>query len=345
VKRISSAFATSFRSRLLSFYRAQRRALPWRATSDPYRILVSEFMLQQTRVETVKPYYDRWLQRFPDLHALADAPEQDVLKSWEGLGYYSRARNLQRAAQMVREQHDGELPADYERLRALPGVGPYTAAAVASIAFAAPHAAVDGNVKRVLCRLLDLPSPLTAELQRYADRLLDARHPGEFNQGMMELGATVCTPRQPACAACPVRRLCRAHRNGTVPLRPAHRRKAPLPEETVHTLVAFHAGKITVVQRPSQGLLAGLWEFPEVTDTANYEYLGDVTHTFTHKRVTYRVYFTTTRVRVRVRVRARVRDRARQLPPSQLQHLPMPAAQRRILHLALPLLDLESATP
>ena len=144
-------------------------------------------MLQQTRVETVIPYYERWLQRFPDLHALADAREQDVLKSWEGLGYYSRARNLRRAAQMVRERHDGELPADYERLRALPGVGPYTAAAVASIAFAAPHAAVDGNVKRVLCRLLDLPSPSTAELQRFADRLLDARHPGEFNQGMMEL--------------------------------------------------------------------------------------------------------------------------------------------------------------
>ena len=294
-------------------------------------------MLQQTRVETVKPYYERWLQRFPDLHALADAHEQDVLKSWEGLGYYSRARNLQRAAQMVRERHDGELPADYQRLRALPGVGPYTAAAVASIAFAAPHAAVDGNVKRVLCRLLDLPSPSTAELQRYADRLLDTHHPGEFNQAVMELGATICTPRQPACAACPVRRLCRAHRNGTVLLRPAARRKMPLPEETVNTLVAFHDGRVTVVQRPVHGLLAGLWEFPEVTDTADYEYLGAVTHSFTHKRITYRVYFTTTRVRVRVR--------ALQLPPSQLQDLPMPAAQHRILDLALPLIELEPPTP
>lgn len=300
-------------------------------------------MLQQTRVETVKPYYDRWLQRFPDLHALADAHEQDVLKSWEGLGYYSRARNLQRAAQLVRERHNGELPRDYQQLKALPGVGPYTAAAVASIAFAAPHAAVDGNVKRVLCRVLDLASPSVAELQRYADRLLDTRHPGEFNQAVMELGATVCTPRQPACAACPVRRLCRAHRNGTVPLRPATRSKAPLPEETVNTLVAFHHGKVTVVRRPAQGLLAGLWEFPEVMDTTDYEYRGDVTHSFTHKRITYRVYFTTTHVHVRERVRERAR--VRQLPPSQLQHLAMPAAQHRILDLALPFIDLEPATP
>src|SRR5687768_11997552 len=151
-------------------------------------------MLQQTRVETVIPYYQRWLERFPDVHTLAAAPVDDVLKQWEGLGYYSRARNLQRAAQMVREQHNGVLPEDYEKLYDLPGIGAYTAAAVSSIAFNAPHAAVDGNVKRVLSRIFDLATASSPQLQTAADRLLDPARPGDFNQAMMELGATVCTP-------------------------------------------------------------------------------------------------------------------------------------------------------
>ncbi len=291
-------------------------------------------MLQQTRVETVIPYYHRWLDRFPNVPALAGAHVDDVLKQWEGLGYYSRARHLQRAAQMVRERHNGELPGDYDRLRALPGVGPYTAAAVASIAFGAPHAAVDGNVKRVLTRLLDLPAPSAGDLQGYADRLLERTRPGDFNQAMMELGATVCTPRHPACAACPVQRLCAAHRNGTVHLRPGRAQKRPLPQETVHTLVALQDGQVTVVQRPPRGLLAGLWEFPEITDPSAYNYIGVVIHTFTHKRISYCVHFTDQGAGKWEGKYARARD----LPLAELPRLAMPSAQRKILKLALPYL-------
>jgi A/G-specific adenine glycosylase len=332
VKRISSAFATSFRTRLLGFYDDRRRKLPWRQTSDPYCILVSEVMLQQTRVDTVIPYYERWIARFPDVHALATAHADDVLKMWEGLGYYSRARNLQRAAQMVRERYHGSVPATYDQLNELPGIGAYTAAAVSSIAFDAAHAAVDGNVKRVLARIFDLSAPLLTELQAAADKLLDHDRPGDFNQAMMELGATVCTPRKPACAECPVARSCTAFRKGTVHLRPARKKKALLPEEHVNTLVALHAGEMLVVKRPARGLLAGLWEFPEIENTQRYDYVGSVPHTFTHKRIIYRVYTTQTRAR------ARGRDRQRQfwLPTAKLADLAFSTAQRKLLKLALP---------
>ena len=293
-------------------------------------------MLQQTRVETVIPYYQRWLERFPDVHTLAAAPVDDVLKQWEGLGYYSRARNLQRAAQMVREQHNGALPEDYEKLYDLPGVGAYTAAAVSSIAFNAPHAAVDGNVKRVLSRIFDRATPSTAQLQAAADRLLDPVRPGDFNQAMMELGATICTPRNPRCAECPASRSCAASRNGTVHLRPAPKKKAPLPEETVNTLVALSRGEVLVVQRPATGLLAGLWEFPEIIDPANHTYAGEITHTFTHKRINYRVYTSTKRVRVRVRARVR----PLWLSPERLNQIALPTAQRNVWKLALPSLGL-----
>jgi A/G-specific adenine glycosylase len=330
VKRISSAFATSFRTRLLDFYDRGRRSLPWRTTSDPYHILVSEIMLQQTRVATVVPYYQRWLERFPDIDTLATAPLDDVLKQWEGLGYYSRARNLQRAAQTVRERHHGSVPATYDQLNLLPGIGAYTAAAVSSIAFDAAHAAVDGNVKRVLARIFDLPAPSLHELQAAADRLLDPTRPGDFNQAMMELGATVCTPRNPSCAGCPVARACAAKRNGTAHLRPAPKKKVTLPEETVNTLVACSRGEVLVVRRPATGLLAGLWEFPEIEDPGDYKYVGQVRHTFTHKRITYRVHTSTKRVRVRSRVRSLW------LRLAKLDDLALPTAQRKVAKLALP---------
>jgi A/G-specific adenine glycosylase len=332
VKRISSAFATSFRARLLSFYDTQHRKLPWREAADPYRVMVSEFMLQQTRVEAVIPYYQRWLHRFPDVHALAQADPDDVLKAWEGLGYYSRARNLQRAAQMVREHHNGDIPGAYTELKSLPGIGAYTAAAIASISFARPHAAVDGNVRRVLSRVLDEPNPTASELQRYADQLLDAHRPGDFNQAMMELGATVCTPRHPDCTSCPVQQLCRAHAAGTVTLRPAPKPKAALPHLRVNTLVAVNSGEVLVTQRPQHGLLAGLWEFPEITAVRNYQHVGDVTHSFTHKRITYRIYITP----LRARVHARARARPSWVPIAALATLALPTAQRRIAKLALP---------
>ncbi len=310
--------------------------MPWRESDQPYHVLVSEFMLQQTRVETVIPYYERWLARFPDVESLARAQEYEVLKQWEGLGYYARARNLQRTAQMVREKYNGALPSTYAELKQLPGVGPYTAAAVASISFAQPHAAVDGNVKRVLSRVFDRPAPSQAELQSLADQLLDNTRPGDFNQAMMELGATVCTPRQPACKTCPLVRLCRAYHNSTVELRPAPKQKRELPHEKVNTLVAVDNGEVLVAQRASNGLLAGLWEFPEVADTRGFQPLGTVTHTFTHKRITYQVHASASRARVR----ARTRVKRLWLPVERLDELAMPTAQRRIAKLALPFFGL-----
>jgi len=192
-----------FRRALLDHFDRTRRALPWRSERTPYRVMVSEFMLQQTRVETVIPYYERWVRRFPGWDALAGAEEEEVLGEWTGLGYYRRARNLHRTARVVRERFGGALPEDSEALKRLPGVGEYTAGAVSSIAFGRVVPAVDGNVRRVLCRLFDLEAPTASRLREAAAGLVDPERPGDFNEAMMELGATVCTPRSPGCAGCP----------------------------------------------------------------------------------------------------------------------------------------------
>ena len=252
-----------FRSALLNHFDRHRRPLPWRTDRTPYRVLVSEFMLQQTRVETVVPYYERWLRRFPGWASLAAATLDDVLLEWKGLGYYSRARNLHRTARAVRERHGGELPADPAALRSLPGIGEYTAGAVASIAFGHPVPAIDGNVRRVLARLLDLAAPTPAQLRRTASRLLDPKRPGDHNEAMMELGATICTPRSPRCDECPVAAWCAAHAAGTVSLRPAPPRRRPVPQADYATAVVLDtAGRTLLVKRPDGGLLAGMWEFP-----------------------------------------------------------------------------------
>lgn len=226
-------------------------------------MLVSEFMLQQTRVETVAPYYDKWLKRFPGFLELADAPLDDVILAWKGLGYYSRARNLHRTAQMVRDRHGGELPEDPIELKTLPGIGEYTAGAVASIAFGRAVPAVDGNVRRVLARLLDIADPTPAQLRRAATRLLDPDRPGDHNEAMMELGATICTPRAPRCGECPVAACCAARAAGTVSRRPAPRPPRPIPRAHYATVVALDpAGRALLAKRPETGLLAGMWEFP-----------------------------------------------------------------------------------
>lgn len=255
----------AFRKALLHWYNRQKRDLPWRRTLDPYRIWISEIMLQQTRVAAVIPYFERFLERFPTPAALAAAPQADVLAAWAGLGYYSRARNLQAAAR----QMNGAFPSDYESIRALPGIGDYTAAAVGSIAFGLPHAAVDGNVLRVLSRVAndasDIASPKTrARFQQLAGDLLDRRRPGDFNQAMMELGATLCLPRQPQCLLCPVAALCRglqAGRQNELPV------KSPKAAPTVidrTILIVERTGKLLMWQRPSeQRKLGGFWEFPE----------------------------------------------------------------------------------
>jgi A/G-specific adenine glycosylase len=220
-------------------------------------------MLQQTRVDAAIPYYERWLARFPTLTALAEAPLDDVLHAWQGLGYYSRARNLHRAARLVRERHGGRVPDDAAELRALPGVGDYTAGAIASIAYGHARPAVDGNVRRVLARLLDEPAPTAALLRHAAGSLVPADRPGDFNQAVMELGATVCTPRAPRCGRCPVRELCLAYARGTQLERPAPKKRAAVPSFDVGTAVVVdEEGRVLLVRRPETGLLAGMWEFP-----------------------------------------------------------------------------------
>src|SRR5277367_2942346 len=218
------------RKRLLSWFRKYRRALPWRLNKDPYRIWLSEIMLQQTRVAAVIPYYERFLERFPDVRSLAAAPQEELLRLWSGLGYYSRARNLQKAAQQIVAKHGGNFPRTAEEVLALPGIGTYTAAAILSIAFEQKHAVLDGNVARVLARLFALRGDLREparwqKLQRSADELLERKAPGDWNQAMMELGATICTPRAPQCLLCPVAKYCAARKQGMQEEIPEKRKK------------------------------------------------------------------------------------------------------------------------
>lgn len=252
------------RRALLAHYDAVRRDLPWRGEEDPYRIWVSEVMLQQTRVETVIPYYRRWLERFPDVQTLASASEDEVLLAWQGLGYYRRARALHAGARMVRERHGAELPATAAALREIPGVGEYTAAAVASIAWGEVVGAVDGNVRRVLARLADRPRLTPRWLGAAAQELVDPDRPGDWNQAMMELGATVCTPRSPRCGGCPLAAWCAARAAGTQEERPAPSvRKAVPQEERAVAVVVDGRGGGLVIRRPTEGLLAGMWSFPD----------------------------------------------------------------------------------
>jgi A/G-specific adenine glycosylase len=290
---LPNAWVRRVRSRLLAHFDRHRRPLPWRANADPYRVWVSEIMLQQTRVDTVRPYYDRWLQRFPTVHALADATVDDVLKAWEGLGYYHRARNLHAAARVVCERHSGLLPDTAVDLRALPGIGDYTAGAIASIAYSRREPVIDGNVNRVLHRLLDSPRIPTRELRGVAEALVPAKRPGDFNQALMEHGATICTPRAPRCSECPLRAECRAFANGTQLERPAAQAKRVIPERSFDVVVLLdEKGQTLIRQRSERGLLAGLWEFPTrdaIQLEQSFERVGTVTHTFSHFRAHYHV--------------------------------------------------------
>ncbi|MBN2982052.1 MULTISPECIES: A/G-specific adenine glycosylase [Cohnella] len=256
---------------LLEWYRSQKRDLPWRRSRDPYRIWISEIMLQQTRVDTVIPYYNRFVERFPTVRELAEAPEEDVLKLWEGLGYYSRARNLQAAAKQVTELYGGSIPDDKEAVSGLKGVGPYTLGAIMSIAFNRPVPAVDGNVMRVLSRFFciddDIARPATrGKMEVLAEELIPEGEAGEFNQALMELGALVCTPRSPHCLTCPVMECCAgrlAGRETELPVK--SKAKPPKPQHRLAVLaVRPDDGRVLVRQRPEQGLLAKLWELPHV---------------------------------------------------------------------------------
>ena len=317
---------------LLDWYRKGHRDLPWRATTDPYRIWVSEIMLQQTRATAVIPYYERFLARFPDAAALAAAPEHDVLAMWAGLGYYSRARNLRKAAQAIAAA--GGFPSDYAGIRGLPGIGEYTAAAVASIAFGLPYAVLDGNVMRVVARVendgCDTGSARTRERFRaVAQQWLDPREPGHFNQALMELGATVCLPRKPQCLLCPLASRCRAREEGTVAQLPVKLRKTE-PVHLVGTLLVIRKGSSVLLRQraAAQSRMAGFWDLPTPEDLPRSkpgEVLGEIRHTITHHHYKLAVR--------RARPPANVAEPFRWWELSQLTAIPLSTTARKALAL------------
>lgn len=258
----------SLQTDLLIWYDQHAVDLPWRENQDAYRVWLSEIMLQQTQVETVKPYFARFLAAFPTVHHLAAAPLHHVLKMWEGLGYYSRARHLHQTAQVVSREHDGHFPQTTDELLKLPGVGRYTAGAIASIAFGQPVPVLDGNVIRVFARLTDLEADVTEpavkdDLWKLAEAWLYPDRPGDYNQALMELGRLVCKPRAPLCALCPLQKHCRALANDTQAQRPVKKPKAATPHYDVTAgMIWNNSGELLIAQRPLDGLLGGLWEFP-----------------------------------------------------------------------------------
>jgi len=305
-----------FRKVLLTWFKIHQREMPWRGIDDPYKIWVSEVMLQQTQVKKVVDYYLRFITRFPDIKQLASASLQDVLKVWEGLGYYARARNFHKAAKIVVDVYNGEIPSEYTEFRKLPGVGDYSAAAVLSIAFDAPYAAVDGNIKRVLARLFLMEAPINDSssqklFQQQADELLDHEKPSQYNQAMMELGATVCRPQSPTCLVCPVSMYCCAFQTASQDEFPRSNKRSAIPEHHIVACVISKGTKVLLIQRPLDGLLGGLWEFPNgrpnededveaacvrhIADAVNLNvnnltYLTRVRHAFTHFKIVVDVF-------------------------------------------------------
>lgn len=343
---------TDLRSSLLRWYDEHRRELPWRSppgeTPDPYRVWLSEVMLQQTRVEAVKPYFNRWVERFPTVEALANASLDEVMKAWEGLGYYSRARNLHLAAREVAGSYHGRVPDDPAAFRALPGVGRYTSGAVLSIAFGRPEPIVDGNVRRVFARLRDDPEPAERELWRMAEELVQGDRPGDLNQALMELGATVCSPRSPRCEACPISGACAAQAAGNQVERPLPRRAGPLPHEHTATAVVIRDGQALLGRTRTGRRLGGLWEFPgtiradgERTEMAAARAvvegtgvlvapgapLCSVDHTFTHVKVTYEAVFCTY---LDAEPSPLGYDQVRWVPVEEISGLALPRAQQKI---------------
>lgn len=305
--------------RLLAWYDDNKRALPWRGTQDPYAVWVSEIMLQQTQVETVKPYYAAWMSRFPTLVSLGQAEEQAVLQVWEGLGYYSRARGMLKAARQLLKDHGGRFPRTYTALMALPGIGDYTAAAILSIAFGQPIAAVDGNIRRVYSRWFAITDPLNSpsgnqRVSELAQQSLLADRPGDFNQALMDLGATVCLPKKPLCLLCPVQAGCQAYAQGRQDELPVAKAKAAVPHYTVAAGILMRDDMVLLARRPSHGLLGGMWEYPggkqetgetleaclrrewleELSLSADVgELLGVYRHAYTHFKVTLHAFYVT----------------------------------------------------
>ena len=278
---------TPFADTLLAWFSLRQRPLPWRVARTPYRVWVSETMLQQTQVATVVPYFERWLERFPTLEALAAAPPGDVLKAWEGLGYYRRARLLHKAAEQVVTQCGGALPKRYDALLKLPGIGPYTAAAVASLAFGERVLAVDGNVKRVAARLFCLSGEVKVhDVEAHLGPHLPETEAGAFNEALMELGATVCTPRSPRCKACPVSAYCEAYKAGRVTEFPEPKKRKVVPHLHRFALVSQRDDRIWLRERSETEMLGGLWGFVLSEGDPVGTKLGPVRHAYTHFKIT-----------------------------------------------------------
>jgi len=317
------------RAALAAWYEIAKRDLPWRRTRDPYAIWISEIMLQQTRVAAVIPYYERFLALYPTVDALAQAPEPELLAAWAGLGYYSRARNLQAAAKTIVAL--GAFPRDHSILRTLPGIGDYTAAAVASIAFGHPHAVVDGNVVRVLARFLaetgDISQSATkSRLRLAADEFLDPAQPSRHNQAVMELGATVCTPRDPQCAKCPLANGCQAHEKGLARELPIKLSKTVIRRVERSLLVVIRNGNILLWQRPPEAaILSGFWELPEPHQLPNAK-IGRALHLFKHSITNHIYTFQVVEGSVR-----RVPSPLEWVSPDRLSTLPLSTTTRKAL--------------
>ena len=314
----------AFQKNLITWYEENKRILPWRQTTNPYYIWISEIMLQQTKVDTVIHYYEKFIQAYPTIGDLAAADEQEVLKLWEGLGYYSRARNLHHAAKEVVEKYDGIVPDDPTILGTLKGIGPYTRGAISSIAFGLPEPAVDGNVMRVLSRVLLMKDNISeaktkTKFEHLIRELISQDHPSAFNQGLMELGALICTPTSPACLLCPVQNECRAFAEGMEQELPIKLKKKKQRIEAYDVLlVQNNEGKVAIEQRPNKGLLANMWQFPMIDqlimdiedgvlkESMDERYripinienkLGEVRHVFSHIIWELDVYAATTDIK------------------------------------------------
>ena len=369
----ATADSAALRRALLAWYRRHARDLPWRRTRDPYRIWLAEVLAQQTRVETAIPYYERFLAALPTVADLAAAPLGRVLALWAGCGYYARARHLHQAARTIMTRHGGRLPTTAAAWRTLPGVGRYTAGAIASIAFGERVAVLDGNVKRVLARLLKVSQPIdaaptVAQLWAVAEALVPVRSPGDYNQALMELGARICTPRKPACDACPIARWCRARAAGVQGDLPRRRRRSPVPE--VHAVAAAitRSAAVLLCRRPPDGLLGGLWTLPGTHIGPNAfaphastrclprdrprllrlhlaahfglavvpgALLGSVRHDFSHRRLWLHVYAATIRSRRRP-PSGQHEARCAWVPRARLESLPCAALDRRAIALLGP---------
>jgi A/G-specific adenine glycosylase len=339
---------------LLTWYRKNARPLPWRGTEDPYAITVSELMLHQTRVDTVIPYYQRFLERFPDWSSLAAASLDEVLKAWEGLGYYARARNLHALAQSVCGEHGGRLPETEHELMALPGIGRYTAGALLSIWLGQDVPAIDGNVRRVICRLFHITAIPTKpqgrrEVRERVTALLPAGQGGALNQALMDLGSSICTPRNPACHLCPWTKSCLARDLGIQESLPTRQPRKPLPHHDIAAGVIWRQGRILIAQRPAEGLLGGLWEFPggkrepdesleeclarEVREELGVEVrvgerVATVKHAYTHFRITLHAFRCTY---ARGEPQALGCAAWKWVLPSELEDYAFPAANRTII--------------